>query len=250
VTTDGRLVGINTAIYSKNGGSMGIGFAIPTTLAISVIESLKTGGRIVRPWIGLEVVPITIKAALALGLDHPYGVLVKSVHPEGPAYKAGFKEGDIIAAIDGDEIEDKAALDYRVAISPIGKKATIKILRHGEVKNLSVQFVKPPEGTDPAPLIIKGRNPLQGAQMRILSPALALDLGLSPMKKGVVISELAKTSAANRLGLRPGDILISVNAKTVNTKQDVISLLQNKENAWNFVIYRGDKQINFQVKGN
>ena len=143
ITTDGRVVGINTAIYSKSGGSVGIGFAIPTTLAVPIIESLNNGGRILRPWIGLEVESIPFKIAQNLGLDHPYGVLVKNVHPKGPAYKAGIKEGDIIAALDGDEIEDKAALDYQVAIAPIGKKATIKVFRQGTIQNLPIQLVEP-----------------------------------------------------------------------------------------------------------
>lgn len=152
VTTDGRLVGINTAIYSKSGGSVGIGFAIPTTLAVPIVESLKNGGRVVRPWIGLEVEPITLKIAQDLGLDHPYGVLVKNVYPAGPGYKAGVKEGDILAAIDDTKIEDKATLDYQVAISPIGKKSTLKLFRQGIVQNLPIQLVEPTDQKDLHPV--------------------------------------------------------------------------------------------------
>src|SRR5258707_5093613 len=101
---------------------MGIGFAIPTNMAISVIDSVKNGGRIVRPWLGLEVEPVTMETATALGLNRPHGVLVTKVYPEGPADKAGVKVGDFIAALDQNEIEDDAALDYQVAISPLGKK--------------------------------------------------------------------------------------------------------------------------------
>lgn len=247
VTTDGRLVGINTAIYSKSGGSMGIGFAIPTTLAISVIESLKTGGQIIRPWLGLEVVPMELEEFQKVGLDLPHGVLVKSIYPNGPADKAGIKKGDIIIALDGKEIQDKAAFDYRVAISPVEKKATIKVSRKGEVKNLSVHFAKPPEGNDPLPFVIKGRHPLQGAKLRILSPALALDLGLNPMKNGIVVTEVDKESAATQLGLLPGDILVSVNKKIVNTKKEAISLFQNKQNFWDLIVRRGNKLMNLQV---
>jgi Do/DeqQ family serine protease len=177
VTTDGRLVGINTAIYSKSGGSMGIGFAIPTSLALSVIESLKHGGHILRPWMGLEVAGIKIKTIEELGVDHPRGVLVKRIYPEGPADKAGIKVGDIIEAIDGKSMEDKAAFDYLVAISPLGKQTNIKIIRNGEVKSFPIEFIKPPEGSDPHPFIVEGRQPLQGAKLQILSPALALELG-------------------------------------------------------------------------
>ncbi|MBA3814073.1 MAG: Do family serine endopeptidase [Alphaproteobacteria bacterium] len=249
VTTDGRLVGINTAIYSRSGGSMGIGFAIPTPLAISVIDSLKTGGHIIRPWLGLDVAPITIKTIGALGLEYPQGVLVKSVYPGGPGEKAGIKAGDVIAAIDEKEIDDKAAFDYRIAITPVGQKATVKIFRQGEVRTLPIQFSKPPEGSDPLPFVIKGITPLQGAKLRILSPALALDLGLNPMKEGVVIAEVEKEGVATRLGLLRGDILVSVNKKSVNTKKEAIALLQNKESSWNLVLKRGNKLFDLQIKG-
>lgn len=146
ITTDGRLVGINTAIYSKSGGSMGIGFAIPTTLAISLIDSLKNGGHIARPWIGIEVEPITLISAKGLGLDRPSGVLVKSVYLKGPAYMAGIKAGDVISALDGHAIENKDALDYQIAISPVGKKATITVLREGKEVKFPLQLTEPPAG--------------------------------------------------------------------------------------------------------
>jgi Do/DeqQ family serine protease len=249
VTTDGRLVGINTAIYSKSGGSMGIGFAIPTTLAIPVIDSLKNGGRIVRPWMGVDVVPVTQELTQKLGFSHPYGVVVKDIYPGGPAHKAGLKKGDIIESIDGDEIEDKAALEYLVAISPIGKKATVKILRQGKSLNLPIRFIEPMEAKDPQPFIIEGRNPLQGAKMRVLSPALALEMGLSPMQMGVVITELTTNGAAAQLGVLPGDVLLSVNKKNVTTKKEVLNLLKESEDSWRIVLRRGNKLLNVVVKG-
>lgn len=245
VTTDGRLVGINTAIYSKSGGSMGIGFAIPTTLAISVIDSLKNGGHIVRPWIGLDVEPITLKVAKSLGWNHPYGVLVKNVYPMGPAHTAGIKAGDIISALDGHAIEDKAALDYQVAISPVGKKATVTVFRQGEEKKVPIQLIEPMGAKNPHPFVIEGRHPLQGTKMKILSPATALDMGLNPMATGVVISEVSKTGIAAQLGVLPGDILVSINKKNVNTKKDVIELLKNKEGSWQIVLRRGNKLMTF-----
>lgn len=249
VRTDGRLVGINTAIYSKSGGSMGIGFAIPTTLALPLIESLKNGGHIVRPWIGLDVVQLSVDGAKKLNMDHLYGVVIKSVYPNGPGQKAGLKEGDIITAIDGFEIDDKDTLDYRVAIAPVGKSATIKFFRNGDENTLSVQFVAPPESTDPLPFAIDGLTPLQGAKMRILSPALALDLGLNPMKTGVVITEVSKDGAANDVGLRPGDVLVSINTQKVLTKQDAVTLVKAQAKSWDLVVSRGQKLVYLQVKG-
>lgn len=247
ITTDGRLVGINTAIYSKSGGSVGIGFAVPTTLAMPLIESLKNGGHILRPWIGLDVEAISSETAQKLGMDHPYGVVVKHVYPKGPAFDAGIKAGDILTSIDGKEIEDGAALDYKVAISTIGKQSTFKVLRKGDVKNFAIQFKEPTRFND-APVTVQSPRPLQGIKLRLLSPGLALDMGLNPMQTGVVITEIAKTALASQMGFLPGDILLSVNKKTVTTKEEAIALLHNPSSAWDLTLRRGDKLINFQIK--
>ena len=249
VTTDGRLVGINTAIYSRSGGSMGIGFAIPTSLAIPVIESVNKGGRIIRPWVGLEVEPVTLKSAHALGFDHPYGALVKGVYPEGPADKAGVKAGDVIVALDDHKIEDDASLDYWVAVSPLGEKSKLIVLRKGEEKKLPILLIEPMDSKDPAPLSIKGENPLYGAKIRNLSPALALDMGLSPMKRGVVITDVSKTGPAAQLGIQPGDILESINNESVKTKEEVVDLLKKTSHSWNLIFRRGNKLLTFKVKG-
>lgn len=246
VTTDGRLVGINTAIYSKSGGSMGISFAIPTTLAIPIIESTHNGGRIVRPWMGIEVEPTPVNLTEGAA---PAGVRIKEVYPQGSAHEAGLQKGDVIAALDGHEIDDQAALDYRVAISPVGKKTTVTVLRQGRQEILPIQLVEPSEAKDAHAFTVKGRHPLLGSKMQILSPALAIDLGLNPMQTGVVITEVEKTGAAIQLGIVPGDILLSINDQAVKTQKDATNLLQNKENSWKLELRRGNKLMQFHVKG-
>lgn len=246
VTTDGRLVGINTVIYSKSGGSIGIGFAIPTSLALPVIESVKNEGRIVRPWIGLEVVPVTTEAAHALGLSRPYGVLVKSVYPKGPADEAGIKVGDFIASINDHEIEDDASLDYRVAVSRIGEKAEVTILRKGQEKKLPILLVEP-MSADPTTFTIEGHNPLQGIKIRTLSPALALDMGLNPMTQGVIITEVLKAGPAGQLGIQAGDIIESINKKSLKTREEAVNFLRNNARSWVFVLRRGNKILTLQV---
>lgn len=246
ITTDGRLVGINTAIYSKSGGSMGIGFAIPTTLAIPVIDSIKHGGDVVRPWLGIEFAPRTLK--ILQGLSSPPGVVVESVYPDGPAQKAGIKAGDIITALDSTKIEDEAALEYQIAISPVGKNAIIQILRQGEVKKLPVQLTKPSQGKDPRPFIIQSSSPLYGATMHLLSPALALKMGLNPMKGGIVITEVSDKGTAAELGILPGDILISINEQKVLTKKDVLSLLESNKAVSSLTILRGTKLLKFEIE--
>ncbi|HUX78886.1 MAG TPA: Do family serine endopeptidase [Alphaproteobacteria bacterium] len=249
VTTDGRLVGINTAIYSKSGGSMGIGFAIPTILAIPVIESVKNGGRIIRPWAGLEVAPVTIESAHALGLPRPYGVLVKGVYPDGPADKAGVKVGDFIAALNDHEISDDSAFVYQVAVSPLGKKSELTIFRKGVEKKIPIILKEPMSAKDDGSFIIKGKNPLYGAHIRTLSPALATDLGINPMKQGVVITEISDTVPARKLGIQPGDILESINKKNVKTTKDVAHLLDSARHEWILIFRRGHRVLTFQVQG-
>lgn len=247
VTTNGRLVGINTAIYSKSGGSVGIGFAIPTTLAIPVINSINNGGEVIRPWLGIEAVPQTMKLLKSLGLSRPTGVVVDSVYPDGPAQKAGLIAGDIITALDGIKIEDEAALEYQIAISPVGKQAILHILRQGEVKKLPVQLTEPTQGKDPRPFTVEGKNPLQGVKMRVLSPALAIKMALNPMKEGIVITEVTP-GIAEKMGLLPGDILLSIDEQKIRSKKDIFTLLKKNKGVSNLTVLRGSKVIKYDVK--
>jgi Do/DeqQ family serine protease len=247
VTTDGRLVGINTAIYSKSGGSVGIGFAIPTSLAIPVIESVNRGGKIIRPWIGLAVEEVTSESAESLGLSHPFGVLVRTVYPNGPADEAGLKPGDFIGAFNGREIEDDAFLDYQVGISSLGEKAILTILRNGEEKMIPIQLREPLSEKDPEPVTIEGANPLRGVKVRTLSPALALDLGFDPMKQGVIIMERGDVTPAAQLGIQPGDVIEGINKEKITTKEQLAKFLETDVSSWDLVLRRGTKVMTLQV---
>lgn len=247
VTTDGVLVGINTAIYSKTGGSMGISFAIPTSLALPVIKSAESGGNVTRPWMGIEVIPVDNKIAHDLGLSHPYGAFVKSVYPGGPADEAGIKAGDFIAAFDGRKIEDDAALDYQIAISPVGKTSEFTIIRKRKEKKISITLKAPLEEKGSDALLIQGQNPLRGASLQNISPALALELGLNPMEQGVIVTTVATEEPAAQLGIMPGDILESVNNKKIKTKEQAMTILEQAASSWVLKLRRGDRVIDFQV---
>src|SRR5690606_22161908 len=129
VTTDGRLVGINTAIYSRDGGSVGIGFAIPANMVKTVIAAEGNGGKLVRPWIGASGQPVTQDLAHGLGLAGPVGVGVNDVYPGGPAAKAGLDVGDVVVAINGRDVEDPEALRFRLATLGVGGTADLTVLR-------------------------------------------------------------------------------------------------------------------------
>src|SRR3546814_3105858 len=174
-----RLVGINSAIYSRSGGSLGIGFAVPSNMVRTVVTSAVTGQPLVRPGVGVTGVPVTAELAQSLGLVRPGGVLVESVYRDGPADRAGIRQGDVITAIDGQPVEDGQALRFRLATRGIGHNAEITLIRDGREAKVSLELVAPPEDPPRDETTIKGRNPLAGAPVVNLSPAVAEELGVA-----------------------------------------------------------------------
>lgn len=216
VTMDGKLAGINTAILSKTGGSIGIGFAIPSNLVIPLIESLEYGGKIIRPWIGAAVQNVTQDRAEQYGLDYPTGVIITGIYPDSPAAQAGLEVGDLILNFDGKEIKNRSAFIFRVASRPVTHKARLEILKRGRERlEKEVQLAAPPEAADKGSVKLRGRHPLEGANVANLSPALATNLGVDFMEKGVIILSVDQGSVARRVGLLPGDIIQSINGQVV-----------------------------------
>src|SRR5690606_8119562 len=127
VSLDGRLVGINTAIFTRSGGSIGIGFAIPSEMVETVVQAARHGGRIERPWIGFRTQALTAELARGFGLDTPRGVLVTEVHPDSTAAAAGLSGGDVILAMDGRPVDDPEALAFRIATRPVGGTASFEV---------------------------------------------------------------------------------------------------------------------------
>ena len=241
VTMDGRLVGINTAIYSRDGGSIGIGFAIPSNMVATVIAAEASGGRIVRPWIGVTGQAVTSDLAEALGLPRPSGVLINDLYPGGPAAKAGLEVGDVIVAINGRPVEDPGALRFRLATLPVGGVAEITVLRNGREITLTVPLIGAPEVPPRNETVIGGRNPLTGATVANLSPALAEELSLDNAWRGVVILAMERRSVAARAGLEPGDILLKVNGREIRAVEDLIAALEGTRR-WE-ITFRRDGRV-------
>ena len=227
---------------------MGIGFAIPTSLAIPIVKSVEREGRVTRPWLGIEVVSVNNEIAHELGLSYPYGILVQNIYPGGSADQAGIKRGDFIASFDGKRIVDDATLDYLVATSPLGKEVEFLVFRKGIEKKIRLCLEEPLKAKDSNPLLIKGRNPLQGASVQDLSPALALEMGVNPMKQGVVISNLSETAPATQLGIEPGDILFSINKNKIRTKEEAITFLKKAAPDWTINLLRRGEILTFRVR--
>src|SRR5215813_13613848 len=187
VDVNGRLAGINTAIYSRSGGSIGIGFAIPSNMVKVVVSSaLGGGGAVRRPWLGAKLQAITPEIAENLGLSRPSGALVATVSPNGPAARAGLKTGDVIASIDGQVAEDPNAFEYRFMTRPLGQAAQLDVLRAGKNLRLGIALETAPE-TPRDELVIRGRSPFTGARVANLSPALAEELRLDAGAQGIVV---------------------------------------------------------------
>ena len=241
VTVDGRLVGINTAIYSRDGGSVGIGFAIPANIVKTVIATEKNGGKLVRPWIGASGQPVTQDLAEGLSLPRPIGIVVNEVYPGGPADRAGLAAGDVIVSINGRDVEDPEALRFRLATLGVGGTADIVVLRQGQEVHLSVPLLAAPENPPRDETVIDGRNPLSGATVANLSPALAEELSINSSWLGVIILRMARASIAARAGLRPGDVLLKINGEAVDDVRSLTERLQAPAERWEITFRRDGK---------
>jgi len=249
VDLGGRLVGINTAIFSRSGGSQGIGFAIPANMVKVVVASAKSGGSIVqRPWLGARLQAVTPEIAEGLGLKRPSGALIASVTPASPAARAGLRSSDLIVAIDGQPVEDANAFDYRFATKPIGGTARLGVVRASKELALNVALEAAPD-TPHEELVIASPSPFQGAKVSNLSPALADRLRLDPSAQGVVIVEIANGSPAQSLGFQPGDLVLSVNNARIAKTRDLERIAGQATRRWSITIVRAGQQLSVELRG-
>ncbi len=243
VTVDGSLVGVNTAIYSQDGGSVGIGFAIPAQMVRAVLDSILKEGRAVRAWLGASGQSVTSEIAEALGLPRPMGVIVNTVYDDSPADDAGIKVGDVLAAVDGREILDAENLRYRLATLAVGDRATIDLYRDGTPRQVRVNLVPPPEDPPRDETELSDRlPPFGGATVANMSPALAEELGVEA-DEGVIVLRMKRRSFARQAGLRPGDYILAINGSTIAAVDDLEQALSRSARQWTFSIRRNGRVI-------
>lgn len=249
VDLDGRLEGINTAIYSRSGGSVGIGFAIPVNMVKVVVESAKSGSKSVRrPWLGAKLQTVTPEIAESLGLARPTGALVASLSEGGPATEAGIKRGDVILSIDGQPVDDPDAFGFRFATHSLGQSASVTVRRAANDVTLPIKLRTAPE-TPPRDLSkIEGLNPLSGVTLENLSPAVDEELSLDA-SSGVVIADVDDGSTAGRAGFQKGDILVEVNGAKITSPHDAQRVLADKQRLWKIVINRGGQILSTVFQG-
>jgi Do/DeqQ family serine protease len=249
VDLTGRLVGINTAIFSRSGGSQGVGFAIPANMVQVVVASAKSGGDAVkRPWLGAKLQAVTPDIADSMGLKRPAGALVASVSSGSPADRAGLKAGDVILTVDGQAVDDVNAFDYRFATKPLGGTVTLDLLRAGQSLSVKVALETAPE-TARDEITIRSRSPFSGAKVANLSPALADELQLEATDEGVVVIDVDNGSYASNLGFRRGDVIVSVNGEAIAKTRDLARATGTPSRSWQIIIRRGGQQISAVFNG-
>ncbi|TIT21220.1 MAG: DegQ family serine endoprotease [Mesorhizobium sp.] len=240
VNMGGQLIGINTAIYSRSGGSIGIGFAIPSNMVRAFADAAKAGlDFFERPYAGAEFEAVTPQIAESLGIDKPTGALVSSVEEAGPAAKAGLKPGDVVLSLNGKPVESVGALDYRMATLSIGTNASFGVLSKGQQATMDIALERPPEGAKAAELTLRGRSPFSGAKVAELSPRLAQRLGLRTDVKGVAVVDINRDSPAADFGFQPGDIVREVNGLTIDKAATLEQVAQQDTRWWRFTVERG-----------
>ncbi len=241
VSIDGQLVGVNTAIYSKSGGSNGIGFAVPSNMVRAVVRGLSSSGRLVRPWLGATGQGVSQDIANSLGLERPAGVLINAVHRSGAAARAGIQVGDVVLAVNGHEVNDATGLRARIATLPVGDTAVVRTWRGGGTQAIRLQLSPAPKTPPKDETLLSGEQPLAGAVVGNMSPALAEQIGADPYVTGVFVFDIRRGSPANRLGFRGGDFVRSVNNREISSVEGLKSEMRKPADRWRIGILRNGR---------
>jgi serine protease Do len=247
----GTLIGVPNAILSKTGASHGIGFAIPVAIIRTLLDSIKNGGVIVRPWAGIVVQRLTSDMAKSLGMQSPQGVLIVSLHAASPALTAGLAKGDIITTLNGQNISSPEDFIYRIQIIPIGQDITLTIQRNGLTQQISFKPIEPPEipAADER-LIPEMGDLLKGLKVANISPALIsrYQLPVRVFEKGVIITDVGNNLMASRLKIAKGDIIEEINHHPIESVEDLFRSLPALQKEESIVIRQGDRRL--EVKKN
>ncbi|PTQ74988.1 trypsin-like peptidase domain-containing protein [Celeribacter persicus] len=247
VDMSGRLVGINTSILSRSGGSNGIGFAIPANLVREFARQAEAGQtRFIHPWSGVTTQSVDDSVADALGLDRPEGVVLAELHPQSPFAALGLSAGDVLLSLDDQPILSPSDLEYRLSILPVGSTVKLSALRSGEPVDLDLSLISAPGSEQTDTVEINSPGPLGGMIVADLTPALIDEFDLSLTSEGVVLLEAQGTAA--RLGLQPGDRIVEVNGTEIDTAKTLQNVARQKIGMWLITIDRGGRLLRMRVQ--
>jgi S1-C subfamily serine protease len=214
----------------------------------TVLAGAGTGARIVRPWLGTSGQAVNNEIAQSIGLRRPVGVLVKEVASGSPGAEAGIRKGDVVLSVNGHEVEDDEALRYRIATLGVDQTARLAFWRDGRQSTIDVPLAAPPENPPRAITPVRGSNPLTGATVANLSPALADELGVELTAKGVIVLDVSRGTPAQRVGIQRGDVVLAINKKTAPNVEQLQKLLQAPA-PWALTLKRGQRVLNVTVQG-
>ncbi|WP_420712645.1 DegQ family serine endoprotease [Ancylobacter sp. SL191] len=246
----GRVVGINTAIFSRSGGSQGIGFAIPADMVRVVLQSALSGGTSVRrPWLGATLQSVNQDIADSLDLARPVGSLVQTVRPGSPAEKGGLRVGDLIVGVAGQEVDDPDAFGYRFATRPLGGSVEVSVVRQGKTATLHIPLLPAPESTPREEVTVTNRSPLGGATVVNLSPAVAEELRTVEAESGVVVLAIVDGSPAEMTNLRAGDVILEVNGVKITRTADLVRVTGQPARVWRITLQRGGRTLTAMLPG-
>ena len=249
VDMTGRLAGVNTAIFSRSGGSQGIGFAIPANMVRVVVASAKSGGKAVkRPWLGARLQAVTPEIAEKPRASPSIGRAGRECCSEQSGGRAGLKLSDLIVAIDGQAVEDPNAFDYRFATRPLGGTSQVDVQRAGKAIRLTVPLETAPD-TDRNEIVLTTRSPFQGAKVANISPAVADELHLDADTEGVVVTDLGGDTTAANVGFQKGDIITAVNNQKITKTSDLEKATRESARLWRITVVRGGQQIQVTLGG-
>lgn len=242
VDVNGELVGINTQILSRSGGSNGIGFAIPSALVAQFVAQAQAGEtEFQRPWAGLGGQPVTADMAEGLGLDRPGGLVISEVHPQSAFAAAGIAPGDVISAVDNQPVNTPAEMIFRMSVAGIGAEATITRLRDGTADDITLTLTAPPDDPPRSQSQSGGRAAIPGMTVSTINPVVLAQYDLPLAASGVVVDDPGPVGA--RIGLRPGDMLRKINGVEVPDTDSALALLNDARGRLTLEVQRGGQRM-------
>jgi len=251
VDMQGRLVGINTQIVTRSGGSNGIGFAIPANLVARVVAQAEAGAAsFTRPWAGVEVQPVDADIAEALGLARPQGLLVRALAPASPFAEAGVRPGDVILDIAGQATDAPGELSFRLSLQELDTIVPVALLSNGERRIVGVEMraaASASAALGTAPLTISRPGPFQGLVVQEMSPLLAEQLGLRSNLEGVIVLGMENPGRARNF--QPGDVIAQVNGQTIRSLADFLAAAEDERRSWQVVIERRGGRVFLTWRG-
>ena len=240
VDMDGDVIGINTAIFSRSGSSSGVGFAVPASMVKRVVDSAVGGATsVARLWLGVKGQAVTSDIARSLGMERPRGLILTEIWPGGPGARAGLQDGDIIVAVDGQDVNDQGGLNFRIGTKDANSNARLDVLRDGRPLTVNARVSSLPGDADPGQGASVDSGALVGVQAVALNPAFADRLGGDPFAQGIIVTSAGRNAVAARAGLRQGDLIRQIDGRNVIRVADLATARRGSE----VVIIRNGRQM-------